>query len=108
MGAGGVTITVEHLQRGQPESYAPHTYESRLTFEGKNSWDLPLEDQVRELARTLVHPFTDEPDDGTMNGHFKARLKKLELLSSTQSGNQDGFHGGTDVWLVRIEEPYCD
>lgn len=98
------TITVQHLQRGQPGPYRPHTYEARITIEGSHVWNRLTEQQVRELARAVVHSFTDEPDSGSMESHFRPRLRRLEKVEE----QRDGLGPCREVWHVRVEVPYCD
>ena len=98
------TITVEHLQRGQPGPYRPHTYEARITVEGNRSWNGLTEWQIRELAKVVVHSYSEKPDDGSMDSAFAPRLKRLERVEE----QRDGIGPRREVWMVRVEEPFCD
>lgn len=106
--SGGLTIEVEHLQRGQPQSYAPHTYESRITLTGRKSWDLPHESRMKDLVQVLVHPFTEDPPDGSMDSHFRPRLKLLERQGEREALTDEQFGPVREVWLARVECPFCD
>lgn len=98
-----LTMTVDHIQRGQAGNYAPHVYESEIRFEGNHRWDVPTEDGVKKIAQVLVHPFTEEPSDGSMDAYFQPRLTRFDLTENTTEGN----HGRTiRVYRVRIERPY--
>jgi hypothetical protein len=102
-----LTITVKHLQRGQPGPYAPHTYESEITITGARSWDHLLEGQLKNLIKAVVHPFTEEKNDGSMNAHFRPRLKALTKVSEEKLS--DGSLGPQrEVWRARVEIPYTD
>ena len=100
-----LTIEVKHLQRGQPEGYAPHTYESEITVTGVY---LPLEGQMKEIVKGAVHHFTEEPNDGSMDAHFKPRLKRLEKLSEETVEGEGWNATRRAVWVARVEEPFCD
>ncbi len=116
-------ITVEHLQRGQPCSYAPHTYQSRITIVGEQPWERLLENQVRDLVRAVVHPFTDEPVKGALTSqadYYKPRLTKLECevdreladdsRESTRPTTATMLPETThrSVWFAEVQIPYCD
>lgn len=90
-------VSVIHLQRGQPRPHAPHTYESELTIEGPALH----EEQVKLLVKALVHHFTDEPEDDSMDSHFRPRLRKLERTASYPEAERE-------IWLARVEMPFCD
>lgn len=98
-------IEIEHLQRGQARSYAPHVYEARITIEGDKG-NGPIADQVKHIVRGMVHSFTEEPQDNTMDSHFKPRLRKFELVEEDRG--EDYASPFRQVWLARVEEPFCD
>lgn len=100
-----LTITVEHLQRGQPRPYADHEYRAEITVEGSHPWNRLREDAMRELVRIVVHSFTDDEPDGTMAGHFRPRLTELRCLTMEQ---EDNLGARREVWLAEVREPYCD
>jgi hypothetical protein len=100
-------IAVEHLQRGQPRPYGPHTYEAKITIEGAQRWDCLLEGQMKDLIRACVHPFTEEPSDGSMDSHFRPRLKRLECTEDVAL-TDNTLGPRRQVWMVRVEEPFCD
>ena len=95
-----LTITVKHLQHGQPRRYADHIYESEITIEGERAWDRLVEDQVKNLAKAVVHPFHDEPE-----GWASARLDEVTRLSSER---EDKLGACREVWRVRVRVPYTD
>ena len=102
-----LTITVKHLQRGQPRAYAPHTYTSYITVTGARSWDRVGESQMKQLVQVLVHSFTEEPNDGSMEAHFKPRLKALTKVSEEKLSD-DPLGPQREVWRAHVEEPYTD
>src|SRR5208282_6591190 len=71
-----VNIEVRWLQRGQPRPYAPHTWEAEIEIHSKYP---PLEEQLKDLVRALIHYFTEEPDVD-MASHFQPRLRKLDKI----------------------------
>ena len=102
-----LTITVKHLQRGQPRSYAPHTYESEITITGSRSWNRVSQDQLKDLVKAVVHPFTEEPTDGSMGGYYRPRLKALAKVSEKQLTEQP-LGPQREVWRARVEIPFTD
>ncbi len=100
-----LTITIEHLQRGQPCNYAPHTYTSRITIVGATPWDRLLENQVRDLVRSCVHYFTDEPSTCQAD-YYEPRLTNLVCEVDCKAPAQGA--GQESVWLAEVQIPYCD
>lgn len=99
-------IHVEHIQRGQAGNYAPHRYEARITFSSARPWNLPTEQAVRKLAKTLVHhwPEDDEREPG-MGGHFQGHLRFLTRVEEERASD---LGPRREVWHVCVEVPYCD
>lgn len=106
--ADDLTITVKHLSRGQqPDNYRPHVWEAEITITGSKSWNRLTDSQLKDLIKALVHPFTEEPSDGSMDAHFRPRLKLLAKLSEEQL-SESKLGPQRQVWRARIEIPYND
>ncbi len=102
-------VSVQHEQRGQPRSYAPHTYRSVLEFTAKTRWDLPHEITIKRLIEALVHPFTEEPAvPGSMDSHFQPRLTQYECLLKEGEAPWISPEARRAVYRVEVQEPYCD
>ena len=102
-GSSWSRVTVTMLASGQPRPYADGSYIAEIAIEGgcgstKTGFDLPFgvgrdERFVKELARTLVRHFSDEP------GPFGTRLTSCEKIHKTDT---------YAVWRVCIVEPSTD
>lgn len=93
-------VSVHHITRGSQErSYGPTVNEALLHFAAANAHDLPSEAQVKALAQTLVCSFTEDKPTGTMDDHFRSRLKVCERLDDEPLDA---------IWRVRIEYPFTD
>jgi hypothetical protein len=102
-----LTIKVEHLQRGQPRAYAPHTYESRITVSGEHSWERLTEDQMKHLVQAVVHPYTVEEEDGSADSWFSPRLVALNCVDKQQL-TEDRLGPQVEIWQAKVEQPYTD
>jgi len=105
-----LTISIKHIQRGQPRPYAPHTYRSRIMFTSDDIYQLPDEEDVKALAQVFVHPFTEEPRDSSMASHFMPRLERCELEHDFRHPESLGYVNDehTMIWDVEVQEPFCD
>lgn len=105
-----LTITVKHLSRGQqPDNYRPHVWESEITITGAKSWDRLNDNQLKNLIKALVHPFTEEPSDGSMDAHFRPRLTRLTKVIARKPLDPELVLGPhREVWRARVEIPYND
>lgn len=102
------TISVRHLQRGQPRPYADHTYESIIQVEATHKWNRLLDNQVKAVAHAVVHPFTEDKSNGTMGDHYLPRLTHfaLESTEALDPDNTLGAHRYT--YRVRVQIPFTD
>ena len=101
-----LTITVKHLQRGQPGPYRPHTYESEITITGARRWDHLLDEQIKNLVRAVVHTFTEDPVTSP-GSYYRPRLKSLAKVSEEQLSDEP-LGPQREVWRARIEIPFTD
>lgn len=98
-----LTITVDHIYRGQQRSYGPHLYVAEITFTGNKPWNIPHESAIPILARTLVHHW-EEDGEGHM---FSPRLKSLEIGEREKLSDEQ--LGSTRMKVrVHIETPFTD
>ena len=105
-----LTIEVEHLQRGQPRPYAPHTYESLITITGAKSWERVDEANLPTLVKLLVHSYLDEDElaaKGSMDAHFSPKLRVLKRIKE-EALSDDTLGPHREVWLARVEIPFTD
>ena len=101
-----LTITVKHLQRGQPGPYRPHTYTSEITITGNRSWDHLLDGQIKDLVKAVVHSFTEEPvtDQGS---YYRPRLTELVKVGEQKLDDQK-LGPQREVWRATVEIPFTD
>lgn len=85
------TVTITHLQRGQPRPYADSIYEADIETSE------PIGDFVaKKIARALVREFDDEPKDWAS--------AKLDVFRPSEPDR----HGFSKKWRVRVTEAYTD
>lgn len=108
MNTNNLTIEVKHRSRAQPGPYQPHVYESDIKITGSKSWDRLTEDQIRRLAKVVVHWWPeDEERKPDMAGHFQPSLNLFKKIDS-ESLSEATLGPQYETWRVRVEIPFTD
>ncbi len=82
------TITITTMQSGQMRAYADHLFHAIIDFVGP---EMPTEGRVKDLAKILVHGFSEPP---------QPMGPELKLIQRIDNGP------GHAKWEVLITRPY--
>jgi hypothetical protein len=108
-------VIVEHVQSGQARPYADSIYAAYISkrregvlTDGSNFWIQLKESDVRELARVLVRPFVDNPENCFQPRLAECRSEEPTKEMIAESANEHWRPTKGSRWFVKIIETYTD